>query len=49
MDKEKNKEEFEELLRSTTREGIDSVIGALEHDVFFEPPASAGHHLNVEG
>ena len=27
MDKEKNKEEFEELLRSTKRDGIDYVIG----------------------
>lgn len=49
IDKEKNKEEFEELLRSTKREGIDYVIGDLEHDGFFEAPASAGHHLNVEG
>ena len=49
MDKEKNKEEFEELLRSTNREGIDYVIGDLEEDGFFEAPASAGHHLNVEG
>lgn len=49
MDKEKNKQEFEDLLRSTNREGIDYVIGDLEHDGFFEAPASAGHHLNVAG
>ena len=49
MDKEKNKQEFEGLLRSTKREGIDYVIGDLEHDGFFEAPASAGHHLNVAG
>ncbi|GJG67697.1 hypothetical protein PRLR6025_11660 [Prevotella lacticifex] len=49
MDKEKNKQEFEDLLRSTKREGIDYVIGDLEHDGFFEAPASAGHHLNVAG
>ena len=36
MDKEKNKEEFEELLRSTNREGIDYVIGDLEEDGFFD-------------
>ena len=49
MDKEKNKQEFEDLLRSTKREGIDYVIGDLEHDGFFEAPASAGHHLNIAG
>ena len=49
MDKEKNKQEFEDLLRSTKRESIDYVIGDLEHDGFFEAPASAGHHLNVAG
>ena len=49
IDKEKNKEEFETLLRSTKREGIDYVIEDLEKGGFFEAPASAGHHLNVEG
>lgn len=49
MDKEKNKEEFEELLRSTKREGVDYVISDLEQDGFFEAPASAGHHLNIAG
>ena len=38
-----------ELLRSTEREGIEDVIEGLEKDGFFEAPASAGHHLNVEG
>ena len=49
IDKEKNKEEFETLLRSTKRDGIDYVIEDLEKGGFFEAPASAGHHLNVEG
>ncbi|MBQ0029962.1 MAG: HD family phosphohydrolase [Paludibacteraceae bacterium] len=44
-----NKSEFMELLRSTEREGIEDVIEGLEKDGFFEAPASAGHHLNVEG
>ena len=49
IDKEKNKEEFENLLRSTKREGMDYVLEDLEKGGFFEAPASAGHHLNVEG
>ena len=49
MDKEKNKEEVEELLRSTKRDGIDYVIGDLDQDGFFDAPASEGHHLNVAG
>lgn len=43
------KEEFLELLRSTQRPGIEDVIEELENDGFFTAPASAGHHLNVEG
>lgn len=49
MDKEKNKQKFIELLKSTARDGMDYVIEDLEHDGFFEAPASAGHHLNVAG
>lgn len=49
MDKEKNKQEFIKLLKSTARDGMDYVIEDLEHDGFFEAPASAGHHLNVAG
>lgn len=44
-----NKEEFLELLRSTKRDGIEDVITDLEQLGFFTAPASAGHHLNVEG
>lgn len=44
-----NKEEFLELLRSTKRDGIEDVITDLEELGFFTAPASAGHHLNVEG
>lgn len=49
IDKKKNQEEFESLLRSTKREGMDYVIEDLEKGGFFDAPASAGHHLNVEG
>lgn len=44
-----NKEEFVKLLKSTGREGVDDVIEELERLGFFSAPASAGHHLNVEG
>ena len=43
------KEEFLQLLRSTEREGIEELIEALEEMGFFTAPASANHHLNVEG
>ena len=49
IDIKANKEEFCSLLRSTRRDGIEYVIQDLEEDGFFEAPASAGHHLNVEG
>ena len=44
-----NKEEFVKLLKPTGREGVDDVIEELERLGFFSAPASAGHHLNVEG
>ena len=44
-----NKEEFVKLLKSTGREGVDDVIEELDRLGFFSAPASAGHHLNVEG
>lgn len=37
------------LLRSTGRSGVDDMISDLEGIGFFEAPASASHHLNVEG
>lgn len=49
IDIRKNKEEFIELLTSTGREGVKEVIEDLEDMGFFTAPASAGHHLNVEG
>lgn len=49
VDIKANKEEFLELLRSTKRDGIEDVITDLEGLGFFTAPASAGHHLNVEG
>lgn len=48
MDTKKNQQEFEALLRSTGREGIEYVIEDLEKDGFFEAPASSGHHLNIQ-
>lgn len=49
VDIKANKEEFLELLRTTKRDGIEDVITDLEELGFFTAPASAGHHLNVEG
>ena len=49
MDTKKNQQEFEALLRSIGREGIEYVIEDLEKDGFFEAPASSGHHLNIQG
>ncbi|MDE6498408.1 MAG: HD domain-containing protein [Muribaculaceae bacterium] len=49
MDKAKDREEFETLLRNTGREGIDYVLEDLDKLGFFEAPASAGHHLNTAG
>ena len=43
------KDEFCELLRSTGREGVEGMLEDMESQGFFEAPASAGHHLNVEG
>ena len=49
IDKKANQAEFEALLRSVNRDGMDYVIEDLEKDGFFDAPASAGHHLNVPG
>ena len=49
MDRKEMKEEFLYLLRSTEREGVEDLIEALEEMGFFTTPASANHHLNVEG
>ena len=49
MDRKEMKEEVLNLLRSTEREGIEDLIEALEEMGFFTAPASANHHLNVEG
>ncbi len=45
----KNKEEVIALLKSTGRDGVDTLIEDLESLGFFTAPASAAHHLNVEG
>lgn len=49
MDRKAMKEEFLQLLHSTEREGIEDLIEALEEMGFFTAPASANHHLNIEG
>ena len=49
IDLKQNREEFDSLLRSTEREGIEDVISDLENLGFYEAPASAGHHLNTAG
>ncbi len=43
------KTEFIELIRSTQRKGVDSLIVILERVGFFTAPASVSHHLNVPG
>lgn len=43
------KEEFLTLLRSTNREAIEDVIEYISGIGFFKAPASAAHHLAVEG
>lgn len=49
MDIKESKKEFIDLLRSTNREGVDYVIEDLEKMGLFTAPASAGHHLNIDG
>ena len=44
-----NKDRFIELLRSTRRNGIETVIAKLEELGFFEAPASTRFHLNRKG
>lgn len=43
------KEEFLQLLRSTERPGVEDAIEYIDQLGFFTAPASAGHHLNIEG
>ena len=43
------KERFIELLRSTGREGMESVINYLENSAFFTAPASTAYHMSYEG
>ena len=46
---DKIKEEFLELIRSTGRENIEEAIEYIDSIGFFSAPASASHHLAVEG
>lgn len=43
------KEQFQERLRSTARQGVENVIVHLERLGFFEAPASTKFHLSVKG
>lgn len=43
------KDKFCEILRSTGREGVETVIGKLEKLGFFKAPASTVFHLSCEG
>ena len=43
------KDKFCEILRSTGREGVETVIGNLEKLGFFKAPASTMFHLSCEG
>jgi HD superfamily phosphohydrolase YqeK len=45
------RQEFETLLRSTGREGVDDLIDYLDDgkNRFFNAPASVNHHLNTDG
>lgn len=43
------KNEFVSLLKSTGRNGVDSVVGYLEKSGFFEAPASVQRHLSHDG
>lgn len=43
------KEEFEQLLRSTHREGVENVLARIESLGFFIAPASTRFHLNHDG
>ena len=49
IDSKACQEELCSLLRSTGREGVEGLIEDITTQGFFEAPASAGHHLNVEG
>lgn len=46
---EANRKRFEELLRSTGREGVDDCLDELSRLGFFEAPASTRFHLCREG
>lgn len=43
------REEFETILRSTGREGVDDCLEELQSLGFFSAPASTRFHLNYEG
>ena len=49
MNIEENANKFKEILRSTSRKGVENVIIGLENLGFFQAPASSKHHLAEAG
>ncbi len=49
IDKKNNKERFNELLLSTKRKNIQTLVDWLETTDFYEAPASVSHHGNYTG
>lgn len=49
INKDKNKEEFKELLLSINRDGIKDLVEYLETTDFYSTPASTKYHNSVEG
>ena len=43
------KNAIEHLLKTTNREGMDSLISWMNENGFFKAPCSTSHHLCVEG
>lgn len=43
------RDEFEKMLKSTGRDGVDDCLAELQNLGFFEAPASINHHLNYDG
>ena len=43
------RDEFEKMLRSTSRDGVEDCLDELNNLGFFEAPASTRFHLNYEG
>jgi len=49
LTQDEKKKVFEDLLRSTNREGIENVIAFLNNTDFYTAPSSASYHSNYPG